>query len=58
MAASDSRFEVKPTAGNHFAWLRTRMSIDRTLMVRHGVSELRDLFEGDVRFARALGTEV
>ena len=32
MAASDSRFEVKPTAGNHFAWLRTRMSIDRTLM--------------------------
>ncbi|MFC0005239.1 phenylalanine--tRNA ligase subunit alpha [Micromonospora siamensis] len=31
------------------------MGIDRTLMIRHGVSDIRDLFEGDVRFARALG---
>jgi phenylalanyl-tRNA synthetase alpha chain len=34
------------------------MGIDRTLMVRHGVSDMRDMFEGDVRFARSLGTEV
>ncbi|MET7752065.1 phenylalanine--tRNA ligase subunit alpha [Micromonospora sp. NPDC005367] len=33
------------------------MGIDRTLMVRHGVSDIRHLFEGDVRFSRALGTE-
>ena len=26
------RFEVKPTAQTHFAWLRTRMSIERTAM--------------------------
>jgi putative membrane protein len=26
------RFEVKPDAPTHFAWLRTRMSIERTLM--------------------------
>jgi phenylalanyl-tRNA synthetase alpha chain len=34
------------------------MGIDRTVMVRNGVSEVRDLFEGDVRFTRALGVEV
>ncbi|MGK5739795.1 phenylalanine--tRNA ligase subunit alpha [Micromonospora sp. URMC 103] len=34
------------------------MGIDRTLMVRHGVSDIRHLFEGDVRFSRALGTGV
>ena len=26
------RFDVKPTAQTHFAWLRTRMSIERTAM--------------------------
>jgi putative membrane protein len=26
------RFEVKPDAPTHFAWLRTRMSMERTLM--------------------------
>lgn len=26
------RFEVKPTAQTHFAWLRTRMSIEQTAM--------------------------
>jgi len=34
------------------------MGIDRTLMFRHGVSDLRDLFEGDVRFSSAFGTEL
>lgn len=28
----DSRFEVKPTAESHFSWLRTRLSVERTLM--------------------------
>jgi hypothetical protein len=27
-----SRFEVKGDVASHFAWLRTRMSIERTLM--------------------------
>jgi putative membrane protein len=27
-----SRFEVKATASDHFAWLRTRLSVERTMM--------------------------
>jgi phenylalanyl-tRNA synthetase alpha chain len=34
------------------------MGIDRTLMFRHGIEDLRDLFEGDVRFTAAFGTEI
>jgi phenylalanyl-tRNA synthetase alpha chain len=34
------------------------MGIDRTLMFRHGVEDLRDVFEGDVRFVTAFGTEI
>jgi phenylalanyl-tRNA synthetase alpha chain len=34
------------------------MGIDRTLMFRHGVEDLRDLFEGDVRFTTAFGTDL
>ena len=30
------------------------MGIDRTLMFRHGVADMRDMFEGDVRFSAAL----
>jgi putative membrane protein len=26
------RFEVKATASDHFSWLRTRLSIERTMM--------------------------
>lgn len=26
------RFDVRPTADSHFSWLRTRMSVERTLM--------------------------
>ena len=29
---SPHRFEVAPTAESHFSWLRTRMSLERTLM--------------------------
>ncbi len=34
------------------------MGIDRTLMFRHGIADLRDLFEGDIRFSSAFGSEV
>src|SRR3954447_23816149 len=34
------RFEVRPTADTHFGWLRTRLSVERTMMswVRTAVS--------------------
>jgi phenylalanyl-tRNA synthetase alpha chain len=32
--------------------------IDRMLMFRHGVEDLRDVFEGDVRFAQPFGVEI
>jgi phenylalanyl-tRNA synthetase alpha chain len=34
------------------------MGIERTLMFRHQVSDMRDMVEGDVRFTRAFGVEV
>jgi phenylalanyl-tRNA synthetase alpha chain len=34
------------------------MGIDRTLMFRHSASDMRDMFEGDVRFTTAFGTEL
>jgi putative membrane protein len=39
-SADHDRFEVKATADSHFSWLRTRLSVERTLMswVRTSVS--------------------
>jgi len=34
------------------------MGIDRTLMFRHGVADLRYMFEGDVRFATTFGSDL
>jgi phenylalanyl-tRNA synthetase alpha chain len=34
------------------------MGLERTLMVRHGVEDMRDMVEGDVRFTAAFGTEI
>jgi phenylalanyl-tRNA synthetase alpha chain len=34
------------------------MGIERTLMFRHEVTDMRDMVEGDVRFTRAFGMEV
>jgi phenylalanyl-tRNA synthetase alpha chain len=34
------------------------MGIERTLMFRHGVEDMRDMVEGDVRFTTAFGMEV
>jgi phenylalanyl-tRNA synthetase alpha chain len=33
------------------------LGIDRSVMVRHGVADIRDTLEGDVRFSRAFGME-
>jgi phenylalanyl-tRNA synthetase alpha chain len=46
---------IDPTAYSGFAF---GMGIERTLMVRHGISDMRDMVEGDVRFTRAFGMEV
>ncbi len=34
------------------------MGIERTMMFRHGVADMRDMVEGDVRFTRQFGMEV
>ncbi|MEN3306791.1 MAG: phenylalanyl-tRNA synthetase alpha chain [Micromonosporaceae bacterium] len=34
------------------------MGIERTLMFRHGVGDMHDMVEGDVRFSRAFGMEL
>ena len=33
------------------------MGLDRTLMFRHGITDIRDLYEGDQRFTLAFGAE-
>jgi phenylalanyl-tRNA synthetase alpha chain len=34
------------------------MGIERTLMFRNGIADMRDMVEGDIRFTRAFGAEV
>ncbi len=34
------------------------MGLERTLMFRHGVKDMRDMVEGDVRFTRPFGSEI
>ena len=34
------------------------LGIERALMLAHGVNEIRDTYDGDVRFSRAFGTEI
>ncbi len=34
------------------------LGIERSLMIRHGLTDIRDTLEGDVRFSRAFGMEV
>jgi putative membrane protein len=40
MESQEPRFDVQPTASNHFAWMRTQMALQRTMMaaVRTAVS--------------------
>ncbi len=46
---------VDPDAYTGFAF---GMGIDRTLMFRHNVEDLRDVFEGDLRFTQPFGVEI
>ncbi len=46
---------VDPSVYSGFAF---GMGIDRSFMFRHAMADLRDLFEGDVRFSSAFGTEI
>jgi phenylalanyl-tRNA synthetase alpha chain len=46
---------IDPEAYSGFAF---GMGIDRTLMFRNGLSDMREFVEGDVRFTRAFGMEV
>lgn len=41
-----------------YSGLAFGMGIERTLMFRHGVEDMHDIVEGDVRFARAFGMEL
>jgi phenylalanyl-tRNA synthetase alpha chain len=34
------------------------MGVERTLMFRHGVTDMRDMVEGDARFTAGFGSEV
>ncbi|HUW87891.1 MAG TPA: phenylalanine--tRNA ligase subunit alpha [Candidatus Paceibacterota bacterium] len=34
------------------------MGLERTLMVRHGITDMHDLVEGDIRFSRAFGVGI
>ncbi len=46
---------VDPEVYSGFAF---GMGIERTLMFRHGVGDMRDMVEGDVRFSLAFGMEL
>ncbi|HZE39645.1 MAG TPA: phenylalanine--tRNA ligase subunit alpha [Stackebrandtia sp.] len=45
---------IDPNVYSGFAF---GMGIDRAVMLRHDVTDMRDMFDGDVRFPLALGTE-
>ena len=40
---------------NRYSGFAFGMGLERTLMFRHGITDMRDMFEGDVRFTRAFG---
>lgn len=46
---------IDPTEFTGFAF---GMGLERTLMFRHGVRDMRDIVEGDVRFSRQFGLEI
>ena len=46
---------VDPAEYSGFAF---GMGVERTLMVRNGVADMRDMFDGDVRFTLAFGVEL
>jgi phenylalanyl-tRNA synthetase alpha chain len=46
--------DIDPDRYSGFAF---GLGIDRSVMIRHGVADIRDTLEGDVRFSRAFGME-
>jgi phenylalanyl-tRNA synthetase alpha chain len=46
---------VDPEVYSGFAF---GMGIERTLMLRHGIADMHDMVEGDVRFSLQFGTEI
>jgi phenylalanyl-tRNA synthetase alpha chain len=46
---------IDPDRYNGFAF---GLGIERSLMIGHGLTEIRDTVEGDVRFSRAFGMEI
>lgn len=40
---------------NEFSGFAFGMGLERTLMVRHGISDMHDIVEGDIRFSQAFG---
>ncbi len=46
---------INPDVYSGFAF---GMGLERTLMFRHGITDMRDMVEGDVRFTRAFGLGV
>ena len=53
--AGAGRLRLDPERYSGFAF---GMGIERTLMFRHGVEDMRDMVEGDVRFTRPFGMEI
>jgi phenylalanyl-tRNA synthetase alpha chain len=51
--AAPARLRAEEFSGFAFG-----MGIERTLMFRHGVEDMRDMVEGDVRFTLPFGLEV
>ena len=44
---------IDPNVYSGFAF---GMGIERTLMLRHGITDMHDIVEGDVRFSKQFGT--
>ena len=43
---------------SEFSGFAFGMGLERTLMFRHGVTDMRDIVEGDIRFTTAFGMEI
>jgi phenylalanyl-tRNA synthetase alpha chain len=46
---------INPSEYSGFAF---GMGLERTLMVRHGITDMHDIVEGDIRFSRAFGVGI
>ena len=43
---------------DEFSGFAFGMGLERTLMVRHGITDMHDIVEGDIRFTQAFGTGI